>query len=182
MSWPNDSHCGFLGRVPITSGVTDSAGRFSVPAGSSEYVLDIKQPHIVFDERFNSNISDWPESLITYLDNPETEFRVRRNEGRSVHLRVYAGDQPVAGAVITISGVNLGRCGHNWMPAATSDGMGDALIRDFYPDETPFICVTDGKEVLWQIDSGNLERQPDPIPIQLPADARGRQTIAGPCG
>jgi hypothetical protein len=147
-----------------------------------KYLLQINDPLFSFDRRINEEVSDLGDFVITYLDKPVTQIRLFKNPVRSVRLRLYAGDQPLSGAVFSLSGMNLGLCGANWGEAAVSDRNGDAVIDPLYlSQDEQSLCLATEKDILWKIDTSDLDREGDPIEIHLPPDARQKQIIARSC-
>jgi len=175
--WANDNHCGRVsGAEPLLTGVTDNEGRLNVPAGDFKYVFEMPPPDVDPGYAFtNPDDADVLPSYVTvYLDESETVIRVRK-EWQSIHLRVYAGDKPLAGAVFS-GGTNLGLCGAGWAEAGVSDDNGDAIIGHF---QNEILCLANSSEILWKADPKDLVT--DFIEIRLPATARERRTIFSPC-
>jgi hypothetical protein len=183
MFWSADNHCGRpVGSSLLREGVTDSRGSFNTPGGEFKYLLQISGPFFSFDRTTNEDVSDLGDFVITYLDKPVTQIQLFKAPLRSVRLRVYAGDQPLAGAVFSLSGMNLGLCGANWGEAAVSDQNGDAVINPLYvSQDEQSLCLATEQDILWKIDTRDLERERDPIEIRLPPDARQKQTVARSC-
>jgi hypothetical protein len=177
--WADDNHCGRVsGAEPVLTAVTDNEGRLIVPGGDFKYVFQIivlhdTEPRYAFTNPDSSDVS----FVTAYLDQPETVIRIHE-ERRSVHVRVYAGDKPLAGAVFS-GGMNLGLCGPGWVQVAVSDANGDAFIGHFYPIQNEILCLANDKEILWRADAKDLAT--DFIEIRLPATAKERPTIFTPC-
>jgi hypothetical protein len=150
----------------------------TVPGGDFRHVFEIEVPPDA-EQPYAFTNPDSPDItyMIAYLDQPETVIRVHA-EKRSVRVRVYAGDKPLAGAIFS-GGMNLGVCGAGWGQVAPSDATGNAIIELFYPVENEVLCIATENEILWSANAKDLTA--DLTEIRLPATARERPTKVAAC-
>lgn len=173
--WSASNHCGFLsGAEPLGTFVSNEAGQFAVPDGDFEYALVLEERRSTFRlppgpgvtaviQHLGSPTSgDYRSTLISFLQPPDTTFRVHRFARRPLRVRILREDKPIPQVTLMCSLINYG-CGACSGPRGTSDAMGRIAVDDFYPEEIEelFICGPDGERI-WQISrralpSGALE-------------------------
>jgi len=175
MFWSASNHCGVLrGAEPLGEYVSDEAGGLMLADGDFEYALMLEESRSAFRlppgpgvtaviQHLGSPTSgDYLSTLVSFLQPPNTTFRVHRFARRPLHARILCGGRPVAQVTLMCSLANCG-CGACSGPLGTSDAMGRIVVDDFYPEEIEelFICGPDGKRT-WQMSrralpSGTLE-------------------------
>lgn len=176
----NSNHCGFPAGEPLRSGKTDDTGTFAVPDGDFRYAVELPGWGQGFDfvsPPQESSIRPMVYSTML-LTAPETVIRLRRFKPIRLSLRLFVGDKP-AGGVVVSDGTNCGVCGACWGGLGETDAEGRLVVEDFYPDESDGICIADDQaQMLWG--RASKELTDEPIEVRLPADAKpGTEAI--PC-